>query len=409
MIKSIHEQDKDQFVTNCNDNFPYGVHLYWLDDTLLGDQFLNTYPLSLSPNIVSVQYVPFLNANELLLYKIPFDLERYKYDDNGYYNFETTPECFVYKVRQFSQKDDNHPGTIAKRVSQNVTCYKPQKSIGGTRNWRNESKLYNYPYRYAYIYDGISEPWEIKYHLCKQNTNELWVRMCLNINGDYSFYIKDYKGDNDGLLEQNVGTSSRDLPVSSSQYAQWLATNKNQIKQSQLDATLRGAMNGMNTGANLGESIPFVGSVIGGGVGAIGGGILGGFMESQRNLATERDMRNLPNSLVSRGGDFLLGLNTNQKKLKLVRYIQREEYLQRIGDYFALYGYKQNRIMTPNINSRYYYNYLKTSYCNIRTNGKIPKHHMEKIREIFNKGTTVWHIDNAEVNVGDYSKDNKEV
>lgn len=408
---TIIEHEKDNFFTNCNDLFPYAMHLYFLDDNLYsvdsGD-FANTYALTLSQNIVSVQFTPFLNANELLLYKIPYDLERYKYDEHGYYNIDGATKSYVYKIRQFQNVDSNHKGTIDKRLSTFV-CYNPQKSIGGVRNWRNESKLYNYPYRYAYISDGITEPWEFKYHLCKQNLNELWVRMCLNINGDYSFYIRNYKEDFDGLLEQNIATTSRDLPVTSSQYSQWLATNKNQMRQSVYDSTINGAMSGANTGSQMLDGIPFIGNTVGSIGGGIVGGAIGGFRESARNLATEKDMRNLPTSVVSRGGDFMIGMNTNQKKLKLVRYIQKEDYLKRIGDFFALYGYKQNKIMTPNINSRYYYNYLKTSSCNIKTNGKIPKKHMETLKQIFNKGTTIWHIDNDGVYVGDYSKDNREV
>ena len=73
-----------------------------------------------------------------------------------------------------------------------------------------------------------------------------------------------------------------------------------------------------------------------------------------------------------------------------------------------MYGYKQNKLMLPNIKSRYYYNYIKTIGINIR-GYRIPRSHLEELRGIFDKGVTVWHIENNGVVVGDYSMDNYEI
>ena len=81
--------------------------------------------------------------------------------------------------------------------------------------------------------------------------------------------------------------------------------------------------------------------------------------------------------------------------------------MERIGWFFHLYGYKQNKVMTPNTQSRKYYNFIKTVGVNISANN-IPKNHYERLKEIFNSGTTIWHMSNG-ATVGDYSKDNVEV
>ena len=46
------------------------------------------------------------------------------------------------------------------------------------------------------------------------------------------------------------------------------------------------------------------------------------------------------------------------------------------------------------INNRKFYNFVKTNSCNIAT-AKVPLIHLEEIKEIFNRGVTIWHIDNG--------------
>ena len=73
-----------------------------------------------------------------------------------------------------------------------------------------------------------------------------------------------------------------------------------------------------------------------------------------------------------------------------------------------MFGYKQNKILTPNIRNRYYYNYIKTVGANLQSN-EIPRHHFEQLKAIFDNGVTIWHIDREGVVVGDISMDNYEI
>lgn len=122
--------------------------------------------------------------------------------------------------------------------------------------------------------------------------------------------------------------------------------------------------------------------------------------------ATERDLMNQGNRLTSEGSDVIHGL---QMTMGLTAYYMRysEEALNRIGWYFHLFGYKQNTVMKPNLKSRKRFNYIKTDGANLKGNG-IPKSHLEELANIFNKGTTIWHIDNGII-MKDYSLDNEEV
>ena len=65
------------------------------------------------------------------------------------------------------------------------------------------------------------------------------------------------------------------------------------------------------------------------------------------------------------------------------------EYAKKIDDFFSMFGYKVNELKIPNITGRTYWNYVKTIGCNII--GDYPQQDLEKIKELFNNGITLWH------------------
>ena len=67
----------------------------------------------------------------------------------------------------------------------------------------------------------------------------------------------------------------------------------------------------------------------------------------------------------------------------------KEQYATIIDSYFDMFGYKVNSVKIPNITGRTNWNYVKTIGCNIL--GDIPQNDIEKIKEIFNNGVTLWH------------------
>ena len=67
----------------------------------------------------------------------------------------------------------------------------------------------------------------------------------------------------------------------------------------------------------------------------------------------------------------------------------RYEFAKRIDDYFSTYGYKVNEIKVPNVTGRTYWNYVKTVGCNLE--GDIPQEYINKLKEMFNNGVTLWH------------------
>ena len=124
------------------------------------------------------------------------------------------------------------------------------------------------------------------------------------------------------------------------------------------------------------------------------------------------DMLNTPNAIKTSGNDTLFSMALSRKKVDVIEYTVKNEVLDRVDQYFKKYGYRYNKygFLGDYMNSRKYYNFVKTNSCNLAS-AKVPLIHLEEIKEIFNRGTTIWHIDRG-AEVGNYrifENDNIEV
>lgn len=78
------------------------------------------------------------------------------------------------------------------------------------------------------------------------------------------------------------------------------------------------------------------------------------------------------------------------------------EFAKIIDDFFTKFGYKVNRIKTPNIFGRQFYNYVKTIEAIVEST-TVPEKYLNEYKEMLNKGITFWHSPEAFLN---YSVDN---
>ena len=258
-------------------------------------------------------------------------------------------------------------------------------TVGGNFNWKNESKCFIYPYRYIEFNDGLSEPYILEPQYLKVTGNELHVRQSLSLTGEYDFYVKDYKGDKDGLIynQTNAGLS---VAVTNDPYLNYLNEHK---------------LTRLTNYAN--QAISIAGAVASGNV------LLGvsGATNALGTIAQEQDLKTVPRT-INIGGDYITGLN-RQTRLEKFTHRFNDSDMNRLAMMFHMYGYKQDKLIVPDLYSRKYWNYLKCSKCNIKSkNGSVPKEHLKELKSIFENGTTLWHINNGAV-VGDYHLDNPEV
>lgn len=408
--------DSPRDIWNCyNYGLPSALYYYFLNEKITGFNVDDMDILGNCPSIQSIQLVPFITADDLTLYKVPYDTERFGDIDKSRPGLSSKPNVYrisndVYSIKKI--------GTFK--------CYKPIKNIGGVKDWRNESRLYNYPFSFAMVTDHLNPPMEIKYHLCKNNSVDVMVKSTISDRCSYGLFVDSYKGDINGKMESMVSGDAHELPCSSSAYSQWFASNKNQTAQDikntidnsfltkETNAKMRlPNMIGTLSGTQLNPL-----SIIGSGANLWGQNIqynqankradLDIQQSIQGKIAQANDLKSTPNTMLSMGSDVYFGLVNGNKKVMLYRFGIDKEYYQKIGDYFAMFGYKQNKILTPNLRNRYYYNYIKTVGCNIKGEN-IPREHLDELKGIFDNGVTIWHYEREGVTVGDYSMDNYEV
>lgn len=237
-------------------------------------------------------------------------------------------------------------------------------------------KLFTYPYCYCNVTNnsGITVPF--RYEDSTQ-INDLTNKKCL------MFYLEgavtpglsikaipqNYKG---LTANYNYGVSLGKFPIcswTSDVYVNWLTQN------------------GTNATLNvLTSAIGGVGSAIAGNpIGTFSGAV--GVFHSMHQFTVAKLTPDQARGNVN-SGDINFSYN-GSGGLSLYNMTIKKEYCQIIDKYFSAYGYKVNTIKLPNITGRTYWNYVKTIGCNIL--GDIPQQDLEKIKEIFNNGVTMWH------------------
>lgn len=383
----------------------YGSLCYYFIDEDNLKQYGTAYNSVLVPPVDSVQslfYCPYYKSTDFNLMWIDFDSDRFPLDKNI---------------------------TVKGKVRRILTCEAPKKtlgtfslyhyggrsiSVGGDFHWSKEGKLWQFPFTKSQIYDGLMSPLDFYPSLYTKGskTAEINVSQPLNNYGTYSLYIPGYKGDTGGTIEGLVNSNSKNLPLSSNAYVNYMSSNQAQIEAQRktnnltTGLTVAGSLIGLGASAvaSGGLSIPVVLAA----AGTSGGALINNYKMNQQLLAQEQDLKNTQDTAKDASGDILFNVGNAETDLQVLRYQQQEQWMERIGWHFHLFGYAQNKVMVPDLRNRYFYNFIKTAGANIKGEG-IPKDHLKKLKSIFDNGTTIWHMDRLGVSIGSFSKDNYEV
>ena len=122
-----------------------------------------------------------------------------------------------------------------------------------------------------------------------------------------------------------------------------------------------------------------------GGVGGIASGISG--IANVLNEVHKASLIPPQSSGNINSGDVITSSHNNT--FHLYKMVIKNEFARIVDEYFTMFGYKTNRVKVPNVTGRKTFNYVKTIDCNI--DASIPQDHLNKIRNIFNSGITLWH------------------
>ena len=243
-----------------------------------------------------------------------------------------------------------------------------------------ESKLLTYPYSYveATAYNG--ETLELYLEHFDNNKIEFESWGFMNPDSRLAYVVKNYNKDtslNNALIIKDFPL----LPTASNSYDTYLSRSKTSLM---LNYGLGAAtvVGGLATG-----------NVLAAGMGASG---------IAQTLAKQEDMKHRPNSINTQMGGSGFNIANGLKGFTLKKKMIKPEKRAILESYWHTYGYKVNRMKKPNLDTRKHFNYVKTIGANIV--GDVPHEHLNKIKEMFNNGVTLWHGDF----VGDYSKENEE-
>lgn len=334
-------------------------------------------------DIISCFYFPYMDYDKLLKTDVDYDEDAYPLP----YNEDCVKALTVTRVNHVHNNGIVDIGTFSKYPVTGT-------DIGGVWRWQNEGKLWLPPFTTITAYDGMTEPFEINPILTPDSSDSFTVccRHSLNHLGAYTLYVDGYRGSSQGYLYGHTCTGLS-FPIVSSVYTSYMHENQFNLKSQRYH-------NFVNT--------------------------LSGTLGSLFNLDLKGVVTSLSDGLTAQGDSYLGEINSKLSGYQLsgegsnalhdiqfyggfnVYYQQYlTPYMEQIGRMFHQYGYSQQKMMIPNLRSRKNFNFIKTNKVNLKGQG-IPKTHLEKLKEIFNNGVTLWHVDDSTNFVGNYTPDNKE-
>lgn len=245
------------------------------------------------------------------------------------------------------------------------------------------NKLYTYPYFYVLIDNNQGNQGILKPEFMDKNggTFNFDARIYTNCLPDCTMYFKVM---NYGINSPNAYTYSIAkmpmIPTKTSFYENWLAGNRASL-QGQIVSNAFRAANGAITSA-LGN--------------LSGAGQINDTLSNMLGLYGQvRDMEIKPDSSSGSIASTAV-ISSGKLRFNVNKCYIKGEIAERIDNFFTMYGYKVNKLATPQFHTRKYYNYLKLT--SVAIYGNVPQEHIEKITNIFKRGVTLWHSND----VGNY-------
>lgn len=272
------------------------------------------------------------------------------------------------------------------------------------RDKRFESKLLCYPYRYNLLTDWRNCSTVFKNEYMTNDKIEVKFKFALTYNSPFRYYLKNYKKDVDGRYTTFSQAIAPEMPIINDAYYTYMLENRNTIKANMTNSMVNAA-SGIVSGAIAGGG---VGGPGGAAFGAVSGAISGALniqAQIRSENAKQQDLKSIPDSF-SGTNDSVFALMDKTIPVYLYRMricCENEEILAEI---FNMSGYKVNRVEIPNTRSRTRFNYIQTMGANIV--GSFSQNDLVKIKNIYDKGITIWHYNSEAFNFLDYSFENLE-
>ena len=295
----------------------------------------------------------------------------------GIYMLFTCPDSCFEKVLEV--QDQGYWGYVKQKQGSYNTMFsdvntadinKPSTLNGYTPK---NNKLLTWPFCYLLMHNGNGGTAIYHYELFKNNDNKCYFTIDSAICPGASIFLRPWKYKNSSDSYNTMdGLPLGKFPMcswNSDAYINWLTQNSANIKYGMISQ-------GFNIGANVMQQ-----NLVGAASGGLG--LISNVMQimNKRDTATPQAEGNL------NSGDVMYSMG--ETTYTAYQMSIKQEYASIIDNYFNMFGYKVNSVKLPNITGRTYWNYVKTIGCNII--GDIPQNDLQKIKDMFNNGVTLWH------------------
>lgn len=267
--------------------------------------------------------------------------------------------------------------STASVLMETITINKPYSNIDGYVPRNN--KMYVYPFKYL---------------VCDNNNGSATNYMYEYFSSTPSFKIygditpgcsircmpENYKNQTLNNLE---GLNAGKYPIGSWQsdvYTNWITQNGANI-----------AVDLANSGISIATGVATENPT----------GVISGAMGIAGTLAEVYKHSLIPPQVKGNTNCGDVSFSTGLTKYTFYNMSIKSEYAKIIDNYLTAYGYRVNTFKVPNVTGRRNWNFVKTINCNIH--GFIPNGDMNKIKEMFDSGVTIWHNANTFL---DYSQNN---
>lgn len=244
------------------------------------------------------------------------------------------------------------------------------------------NKLFTYPFSYIYATNNAGADTDYRYEDFAGANPKFYMAGALGQGCTTKLVPVNYKsgGDTEQFEYGLVGAKYPVCAWSSDYYTNW-------VTQNAVNMNLSVASSLVSAGVNASY-----GNMVGAGSSLLSG--IGGVMAQVHQAKVHPDQaKGSTNS-----SDILIGW---RRYFTVNCMSVRAEVARTIDDFFTMFGYKVNRVKLPNITGRRNWNYVKTIGCYI--DGDVPQGDMQEIKDMFNKGVTLWHNPST---FADYSQNN---
>lgn len=298
-------------------------------------------------------------------------------------------------------------------VSVPFSVEKPYASVGGYVP--KNKKLYCYPYKYLEVIncEGSENNYKYEYfNTLPDATSSGYASFNIEGTADtpevnimcipHNYNGKEYDYEN-SITMQNFPNIAWNVDG----YKAYLAQRDSTLFGNVGASALTGALSGAVHGGLVGSIVPGAGTAAGAIAGALTGG-LGSLISSITPVISDIENDMAKGMIPSRFPSALRGsLSANllaqsrEKNFYFRKMCITKNYASMIDDFFTMYGYAVRNVLTPNMNARPYFTYVKTKGCAVH--GNVPADDASAIEKIFDNGVRFWKNHN---NIGNYSLNN---